>query len=142
MAQDLFWQTRRKLGQNCRYDDNPLVQNLVTQFFEHPVRVNEVSWTAKNMAKSTQFNDNEGNIEMLLRTMISVNQLSICGALVDLCKELDEISSEDSTEDSFQDSESQGTQCKRNIKDETVYTEKKAMPQNARCTRGGNAAVS
>ena len=27
--------------------------------------------------KSTQF-DNEGNIEMLLRTVISVNQLSIC----------------------------------------------------------------
>ena len=38
--------------------------------------------------KSTQINDNEGTIEMPLRTVISVNQLSIYGALADLCKEL------------------------------------------------------
>ena len=38
--------------------------------------------------KSTQFNENEGNIELLLRTVISVNQLSIYGAIADLCKEL------------------------------------------------------
>ena len=37
--------------------------------------------------KSTQFNDNEGNIEMLLRTVISVNQLSIYRAWADLCNE-------------------------------------------------------
>ena len=51
-------------------------------------------------SKSTQFND-EGHIEMLLRTVISVNQLSIYGALADLCKESDKKSS--------QDSESSGT---------------------------------
>ena len=73
---------------------------------------------------------------MLLRTMISVNQLSICGALADLCKELDEISSEDSTEDSFQDSESQGTQCKRNIKDETV------TPRRKQCLKMQDAHVA
>ena len=33
--------------------------------------------------KSTRFDDNEGNIEMLLRTVISVNQLSIYGFLAD-----------------------------------------------------------
>ena len=58
---------------------------------------------------STQFNDNERNIEMLLRTVISVNQFSIYGALADLCKELDKISSKDSAEDSSEDSESSGT---------------------------------
>ena len=34
----------------------------------------------------THFNDNEGNIELLLRTVISVNQLSIYGFLADWCK--------------------------------------------------------
>ena len=33
--------------------------------------------------KSTRFDNNEGNIEMLLRTVISVNQLSIYGFLAD-----------------------------------------------------------
>ena len=62
------------------------------------------------MAKmSTQFNDNEGNIEMLLRTVISVNQLNVYGALADLWKNLDTNSSEDSAEDSSEDSESSGT---------------------------------
>ena len=46
---------------------------------------------------------------MLLRTVISVNQLSIYGASADLCKELDKNSSEDSAEDSSEDSESSGT---------------------------------
>ena len=36
--------------------------------------------------KSSQFDDNEGNIEMLLRTVISVKQLSIYGALAGWCK--------------------------------------------------------
>ena len=45
---------------------------------------------------------------MLLRTVISVNQHSIYGALADLCKELDRKSSEDSAGDS-EDSESSGT---------------------------------
>ena len=52
-----------------------------------------------DMAKSTQFND----------TVISVNQLSIYGALAGLCKELNTNSSEDSAEDSSEDSESSGT---------------------------------
>ena len=60
-------------------------------------------------AKSTHFNENEGNIELLLRTVISVNQLSICGAVADLRKELNNSSAEDSAEDSSEDSESSGT---------------------------------
>ena len=56
--------------------------------------------------KSTLFNDNERNIEMLLRTMISVDQLSINRAFADLRKELDKKSSDDSAEGSSEDSES------------------------------------
>ena len=37
---------------------------------------------------STLFDDHEGNIEMLLRTVISVNQLSIYGTLADWFKKL------------------------------------------------------
>ena len=55
-------------------------------------------------ALKLQFNDNEGNIEMRLRTVISVNQLTIYGTFVDLCNELDNNSSEDSAEDSSEDS--------------------------------------
>ena len=65
--------------------------------------------------QSTQFNYNERNIEMLLHTVICVNQLSIHRALADLCKELDNISSEDSAEDSSEDSESPGTLCAKEI---------------------------
>ena len=66
----------------------------------------EVSLDSKEHGKkSALFNDNERNI----RTVISVNQLSINGALADLCKELDKKSSEDSAEDSCEDSESSGT---------------------------------
>ena len=38
--------------------------------------------------KSVHFNGSEETIELILRTIISVNQLSICGAVADLCKEL------------------------------------------------------
>ena len=55
--------------------------------------------------KSPQFNENKGNIELPLRTVISSNQLSIYGAIADLCEELNE----DSAEDSREDSESSGT---------------------------------
>ena len=41
----------------------------------------------------------ERNIELLLRTVISVNQLSIYGAIADLCKELNEDSESSKTFD-------------------------------------------
>ena len=40
--------------------------------------------------KSIHFNGSEENIELLLRTKISANQLSVHGAVADLCKELSE----------------------------------------------------
>ena len=38
---------------------------------------------------STHFNGSEETVELILRTVISDNQLSIYGAVADLCKELD-----------------------------------------------------
>ena len=38
--------------------------------------------------KSIHFNGGDEIIELILRTVISVNQLSIYGAVADLCKEL------------------------------------------------------
>ena len=38
--------------------------------------------------KSIHFNCGEENIELILRTVVSVNQLSIHGAVADLCREL------------------------------------------------------
>ena len=74
----------------------------------------------------THFNENKGNIELLLRTVISVNQLSIYRAVTDLCKELNKNSAEYSAEDSSEDSESSNLQCLK----------------NARLSLGGNATIS
>ena len=38
--------------------------------------------------KTIHFNGSDEKIELILRTIISVNQLSIYGAVADLCKEL------------------------------------------------------
>ena len=43
---------------------------------------------SKRKKKSVHFNGSEENIELILRTIISVHQLSIYGAVADLCKEL------------------------------------------------------
>ena len=40
--------------------------------------------------KSVHFNGSDENIELLLRTVISANHLSVYGAIADLCKELSE----------------------------------------------------
>ena len=39
--------------------------------------------------KSNHFNASEETVELSLRIIISVNQPSICGAVADLCEELD-----------------------------------------------------
>ena len=59
--------------------------------------------------KSMHLHENQENIELLLRTVISVIELSVCGALPDLCNGLGLGSSEDSAVDSSADSESSGT---------------------------------
>ena len=38
--------------------------------------------------KTIHFNGSDETKELILRTVISVNQLSVCGAVADLCKEL------------------------------------------------------
>ena len=38
--------------------------------------------------KSIHFNGSDETIELILRTVISVNQLSVYGAVAELCKEL------------------------------------------------------
>ena len=57
-----------------------------------PVPLREESSEAEDMARSLfiHFNGSDENIELLLRTVISANQLSVCGAVADLCKELSE----------------------------------------------------
>ena len=46
-------------------------------------------WRSREKGKkSLHFNGSEENIELILRTAISVNQLSISGAVADLCREL------------------------------------------------------
>ena len=79
---------------------------------------------------------------MPLRTVISVNQLSIYGALADLCKELNKKSSEDSGEDSSEDSESSGTLYAKELLETRQLHREYKMPLNARCLLGGNAAIS
>ena len=56
----------------------------------------------------------------------------------DLCKELNE----DSNEDSDEDSESSGTLQKKDHLRWKFCAENFLMPQNARCSLGGNAAIS
>ena len=54
-----------------------MIQNLVIQYFVPPVPLREENYEAEN-------------IELLLRTVISANQLSVYGAIADLCNELSE----------------------------------------------------
>ena len=42
--------------------------------------------------KSIHFNGSEENIDLILHTIISVNQLSLYGAVADLCRELSKYS--------------------------------------------------
>ena len=41
--------------------------------------------------KTIHFNGSHDNIELLLRTVISANQLSVYGAVADMCNELSEV---------------------------------------------------
>ena len=54
-----------------------------------PVLLREENYEAKEGdKKSIHFNGSDENIELLLRTVISANQLSIHGAIADLCDEV------------------------------------------------------
>ena len=88
--------------------------------------------------KSSRFVDSEGNIEMLRRSAISVNQLSIHGFLEDWCKNWYKKSAPSSDR-----SESSGTlYAKAMLEMRRLYREYTQMPENARCSPGGNATIS
>ena len=91
---------------------------------------------------SARFDDNEGNIEMLLRTVTSVNQLSIYRILADGCKNGDKNSSEESAPSS-DGSESSGTlYAKENVRCDTIRAGVSVMPENARCSLVGDRTNS
>ena len=59
--------------------------------FVPPVPLRVENYEAKCMARSLYtFNGSDENIELLLRTVISANQLNVYGAIPDLCNELSE----------------------------------------------------
>ena len=64
-------------------------QRAAIRYFVPPAPWKEENFRSKVRGKkSIHFNGSEENIELILRTVISVNQLSIYGAVADLCKEL------------------------------------------------------
>ena len=66
-------------------------QKTVNQYFVPPVPLGEEIYEAKEgEKKSIHFNGSDENIELLLRTVTSANQLSVYGAIADLCNELSE----------------------------------------------------
>ena len=79
-------------------DHGTKLQNVMANFSEsgHPIfRASSASErgelrSKEHGKKSTQLNGSDENIELLLRTVISSNQLSIYGAVADLCNELSE----------------------------------------------------
>ena len=71
------------------------IRNPVTQYFVYPVLLKEGFREQRIWQEVYLFNENEGNIELLLFTVICVNQISIIGAIADVCKELNEFSADD-----------------------------------------------
>ena len=60
-----------------------------SDFFVHAVPLREENCEAKEEEKkSIHFNGSQETIELLLRTVISANQLSIYGAITDLCDDV------------------------------------------------------
>ena len=74
-------------GRNCRRHDSQLCRKWKSsiQCYQHFWK----RWTKKQKGvKSTHFDGSQGTVELVLRTVISVNQLSVYGAVADLCEEL------------------------------------------------------
>ena len=80
MVRNLFWQMERRLGQNCRNND--------AQSTLPPAPWERRELKSEPNRKSFHYNGSEEYIELILRTIISVNQLSVYGSVADLCKEL------------------------------------------------------
>ena len=62
----------------------------VTRYFGHPAPLRGELRSKKHGKKSMHFDGSDENIELLLRTVISANQLSVYGAITYLCNELSE----------------------------------------------------
>ena len=57
----------------------------------HPIfRASSAFERGEFRSKATHFNGSDENIELLLRTVISANQLSVYRGMADLCNELSE----------------------------------------------------
>ena len=53
-----------------------------------PAPLKEGNYEAKKGKKTIHFNGSEQNVELILRTVTSANQLSIYGAVADMCREV------------------------------------------------------
>ena len=83
-------QTRRILGQNCRGHDDEFLR-FRSSHISCPQCIEKGELRSKGGRKnSTHFNGSDEYIELHLRTVISANQLSVYGAIADLCNELSE----------------------------------------------------
>ena len=75
------------MGQNCRNDDTPIKYRIRSPSISClQCLLREETYEAKEDGRSQiHINGSHENIELLLRTVISANQLSIHGAIADLC---------------------------------------------------------
>ena len=81
----------RIMGPNCRERDGEFLRISGHPIFRASSALERGELRSKEHGKkSIHFNGSDENIELLLRTVISANQLSIYGAVADLCNELSE----------------------------------------------------
>ena len=74
------------------------------------------------------FNDSEENIELILRTVISANQLSIYGAVADLCKELSKDSGASKKPDAHENLETMDIPTEPPIADPRTDEQRRGTP--------------
>ena len=85
---------RRKMVPDGKWDE--AVEQMMLNFSEtaHPIFLSTSALERGELRskgggkKTIHFNGSEENIELILRTVISANQLSVYGAVADLCREL------------------------------------------------------
>ena len=79
---------------------------------------------------------------MILRTVISVNQLSICESLAEQCKNGDKKIIRRVSSLLGRIRKLRNTLCKRKIRGKTIFPGVNVMSENARCSPGGNRTIS
>ena len=87
IREEIMWNLFWRLGQDCWKNDAQLCRKWSFFFSCHRPGKRRIKKQRKGK-KSFHFNGSDEHIELILRTIISVNQLSIYGAVVELCKEL------------------------------------------------------